>query len=347
MRILVVTNMYPTEEKPSYGIFVKTQMDAVAKRGHELKIVFINGSQSALHYLRGFKEVRKAIQEFQPDVIHAHYGLTGFIAALGAIQALKIPLVLSLCGDDVLGTPKEVKNSKHSLTLKSQVIRALSRVASYRASKIIVKSEEMARVVRGWGIQDLEVIPNGVDTEFFFPLPQETARRKLGLEMEKKYLLFPHTPYEVRKRVDLAKEITERVKKAGIDVQLLVIYHQKQEKLRDYYSAANCMLLTSEWEGSPNVLKEAMACNLPTVCFDVGDVKWLSEHTEGHYVIPRGDLDSMAQKVVEVLQKNPEANGRKKIEESLSGLQVARRIEGLLEGAVHSGSKTYFKSAKS
>lgn len=326
MRVLTVTNMYPTAARPSYGAFVRSQVDSLIEEGHSVRVLFIDGSQSKMAYLSGFKAVSDEVAWFGPDLIHAHYGLTGFIATFPRRAQ---PLVLSLCGDDVLGTP----TSDGGLTLRSRMGRLLSRLACARAGALIVKSEEMRKVVSDWGYGNVTVLPNGVDVEFFRPpnpAERNAARIRLGMAPDRIHILFPHTPYEVRKRLDLAQQVVTAL---GPEAELHVVYHQSREVLRDFYYAADVMILTSEWEGSPNVVKEAMACDLPTVSFDVGDVRWLVTGTRTHRVVSRRDVTAMAHEV-DALVRSGLREGSERIKGELAAPIVARRISGIYDSLV-------------
>jgi glycosyltransferase involved in cell wall biosynthesis len=323
MRILVVTNMFPSTGRPSYGSFVKSQVDSLTTIGHTINVLFIDGSLSKRQYLAGFGAVTRAIRQFEPDLVHAHYGLTGFVAAYPRHPQR---LVLSLCGDDVLGTPKPTGG----LTLRSQLGRGLTRLACARADAIVVKSEEMREVVVAWGYRNVTTIPNGVDVGFFKPASaaeRHEARRRLGLAPDRIHVLFPHTPYELRKRVDLAQQVAAAL---GPAAELQVVYHQTKEVLRDYYYASDIMILTSEWEGSPNVVKEAMACDLPTVSFDVGDVRWLAVGTEAHRVVPRHNISAMVREIRDLV-KSGVRDGSDRIRRDLSATAVAQRITGIYD----------------
>jgi teichuronic acid biosynthesis glycosyltransferase TuaC len=337
MRVLFATNMYPLPDRPSYGIFVKRQADALRALGHDLDEWFINGSSNAAVYLTGFPRLAREVRRFAPDLIHAHYGITGFIAAF---PRCRVPLVVSLCGDDVLGAPRRAGG----LTTKSRLIRRMTRLACARANQIIVKSQEMANVVASWGYDAPHVIPNGVDVDFFTAPETQAdvlaARSRLGLDPGRRYLLFPSHAWEFRKRVDLAEEVTARVRRSGIDAELIRVFHKPQDVAADYFRACDVMLLTSEWEGSPNVVKEAMAASLPSVCFDVGDVGWLCRETQFHRVVPPHDVDGMTREVLDVLSRpGQRGDARLHIIRRLSGPQVARRIDAVYRQALGSGSR--------
>jgi len=336
MKVLFATNMYPVPDRPSYGIFVKRQAEAVRALGHEVDEWFIDGSRNALTYLAGFSRLARETHRFKPDLIHAHYGITGFIAAF---PRSRLPLVVSLCGDDVLGAPRR----GGGITAKSRVIREMTRVACGRAAQIIVKSREMEAIVESWGLPAPHVIPNGVDLEFFAPpaSPADVlaARQRLGLDPHRKYILFPSHAWEHRKRVDLAEDVAARVRRAGVDAELLTIYHRSQETVAEYFRACDVMILTSEWEGSPNVVKEAMAATLPSVAFDVGDVAWLCGGTEFHRVVPRRDVDAMTREVLALLSRAGErGDGRDRIARLLSNERVARQIDAVYRQALEARS---------
>jgi glycosyltransferase involved in cell wall biosynthesis len=336
MRVLFATNMYPLPDRPSYGIFVKRQADAVKALGHDLDELFFDGSRNALAYLSAFRRLARETHWFKPDLIHAHHGITGFIAAY---PRSPVPLVLSLVGDDVLGAPRR----RGGITVKSRLICDMTRAACARAAHIIVKSSEMAGIVRSWGFRAPHVIPNGVDLEFFAPpaSPADVwaARQRLGLDPHRKYILFPSHSWEHRKRVDLAEAVTSGVGRAGVDVALLRVYHQPQAVVAEYFRACDVMILTSEWEGSPNVVKEAMAATLPSVAFDVGDVRWLCSGTAFHRVVPRHDVDAMTREVLDVLSRpNQRGDGRDRIGRLLSSEQVARQIDAVYRQAVEGRS---------
>lgn len=140
MNVLVVTNMYPTTEHPMLGTFVKTQVDSLKDEGLLMDVLFINGVASRWNYLKGFLELHTHLRSRRYDLIHAHYGLTGFVARLQG----NCPLVVSFSGDDVFGTPKA--GGRYSIF--SRMIARASRVLVECADAVIVKSQAMKRYFR-------------------------------------------------------------------------------------------------------------------------------------------------------------------------------------------------------
>jgi glycosyltransferase involved in cell wall biosynthesis len=139
---------------------------------------------------------------------------------------------------------------------------------------IIVKSEQMRqRLLLPSSRARAHVVPNGVDLRLFRPMPKAKALATLGLRPGPRYVLFPHTAFDHRKRIDLAQAAMDQLRARGRDTELLVVYHKPPEQMPAFYSASDVLLLTSDWEGSPNVVKEALACNLPVISVPVGDVE--------------------------------------------------------------------------
>ena len=243
LRVLAVTNMYPDEADPGYGAFVASQMAAVTHAGMQVHIEFVDGRRGSLEYVRGIGRVRRLTRTQSFDVIHAHYGTTGFVAAFQPI-----PFVVSFCGDDLLGTP----TGTGGITVRSRVQRALSRYAARRASAIICKSAEMrAALPHPDDVARAHVIPNGVDLQLFRPGDRTSARDRLGIGATEVIVLFPHTPGVPRKRRDVALMGIEELRRRGVAARLLDVHGRPHATMPDYYRAADCLLMTSEQEGSP------------------------------------------------------------------------------------------------
>lgn len=314
MKVLQITNAYPYKDNPAYGIFVKNQIDSLSREGIENEILFINGQERTTNYLRALPPLwRKALWgEF--DLIHAHYGLSGVVARL----QFSCPLVVSFWGSDLFGT---VADFRGRITRVSKVWVFLGKILSLLAEAVTVKSEEMKRVLPR---KDVYVIADGVDFNLFKPMPREEARLLLELPLGKRLILFGGNPHVFCKRFDLAQGAYRLVKERIPDVEMLVLCGKKHEIVPLYMNACDVLLLPSEHEGSPNVVKEALACNLPVVATDVGDVRENIAGMEGNHICER-EVQDIAAKLIGVLEKPYRTNGREK-SEKFEIQKTARRI---------------------
>ncbi len=257
--------MYPTEADPACGAFVTAQVEALRGLRLPVEVFQLRGDRRAANYARAIGPLRLAVRAFQADLVYAFYGLTGWVA-----MWQPAPLVLSLAGDDILGTPSRAGG----LTVKSRIGVALSQWAARRAAVVCVQSEEMRAQLWGEAVRRRAlVIPYGVDPSRFHPGDQAVARRRLGLPPGERLVIFPSTPNERRKRLDLAEATMALVRLSVPDAVLRVVTGVPHGDMPAYYRAADCCLLTSDWEGSPNVVKEALLSGLPVVSTDVGDVR--------------------------------------------------------------------------
>jgi glycosyltransferase involved in cell wall biosynthesis len=186
----------------------------------------------------------------------------------------------------------------------------------------IVKSEEMrATIPRSTAF----VIPNGVDMELFRPIDRAAARRQLGLAPNRPYVAFVGDPARPEKDFALARAALERVTERLPEAELLVVHGQPVECVVLALNAADALVLTSYFEGSPNAVKEAMACNLPVVSVDVGDVRRVIGGTPGCHVCRRA-ADDLGDRLAEVLSVRERTAGRAAIAH-LSQSAIARQVE--------------------
>jgi teichuronic acid biosynthesis glycosyltransferase TuaC len=248
--------MYPHREQPGEGAFVWHQVEALRALGHRVEVVHVRGYQSRWNYLTGALRVFGATWKTSYDVVHVHYGLTG----LSALLRWRTPMVVTLHGSDVLQG-----------TLQPFISRLVSKVA---AATIVVSPELAARCP---GV----VIPCGVDLQRFRRVDRTFARETLGLPAATTLVLFPFDPARSVKRYDVAEAAVGELSKSGMDVALLPVWKVPNDQMPLYYSAADVMLLCSDTEGSPTSIKEALACELPIVSTDVGDVRTLLSGVDG------------------------------------------------------------------
>lgn len=312
-RVLVVTNLWPTETDPGYGSFVQAQMESLRPLGVEFDTLFIDGRISRWNYLRGVGRMRSMLRRNNYDLIHAHFGLSGWVARC----QMRVPVVVSFMGDDVLGRLR----GDGSVTLYGRLLQVSSLLLARIVQASIVKSQEMKSNL---GLASAEVIPNGVDLNAFRPFDREQACKALSLDPHKKYALFPYDPALQNKRHDLVRTAVELARRKIPQIELLHALGVPRQRMPLYMNAADVLVLASHSEGSPNAVKEAMAANLPVVSVDVGDVRDLIGATEGCFIVPR-DAAAIAGKVAEVCQRSQRTRGRESIAR-LSSENVAKQV---------------------
>lgn len=300
-RVLVVTNLWPTESDPGFGSFVRAQMESLRSLGVDYDVLYVKGPESRWNYLRGVRRMRACLRQKPYDLIHAHFGLSGWVARC----QFRVPVVVSFMGDDVLGRPRR----DGSITPFGRFMQVSSYVLARTVSACIVKSAEMKSKL---GLTSAHVIPNGVDFNLFRPMSRDEARKALDLDLQKRYVLFPYDPAEQRKRYDLIQTAVAEAQAHLPEIEILHARGIPRQRMPLYMNAADLLLLASIFEGSPNAVKEAMAVNLPVVAVDVGDVRDLIGSTEGCSIVPR-DARVMAEKIVEVCRDPVRTNGREHI----------------------------------
>ena len=263
MRILFVTSVYPTEMTPGESPCIEQQRRALQRVGHDVDLLFIRTQESKLNY---FKEMPRVFWNSQVmgkyDVVHAHYGYCGVVAR----AELRCPVVVTYRGSDVL----------------SRTQRPVSLLLARLVDSNIVMTEEMKQVL---GRRDAHVIPYGVDLETFHPRPLFDARMELGLPQEVPLVLFPYDPRRKEKRFDLVEQACAMARSSLPSLRLVTIHDKPPNVVAAHMSACDAMVLASDREGAPGAVREAMACGLPIISVDVGDVAELIRHTEGCHIV--------------------------------------------------------------
>ena len=289
--------------------FYRTQVDVLEDTGVDTTTLAVPGTheygengdsanRSLVDYVKFYPPVlRRSFDSY--DLIHANYGLT----APAAIAQPNLPVVLSLWGSDLMGTYGSV-----------------SEFCANHCDAVIVMSEEMAQRL------DCEcyVIPHGIDLDQFEPLPQADARDELGWDRDVHHVLFPYPPGREVKNYPRAERVVDLVRdRFDDDVELQTVSGVPHDLMPQYFNAADVLLLTSDREGSPNTVKEAMACNLPVVSTDVGDVRDRLDGVD-HSRVATSD-ERLADAVADVLRSGERSDGREAVR-SLSTDRMGERI---------------------
>jgi teichuronic acid biosynthesis glycosyltransferase TuaC len=292
LRVLHVVGGYPTPANPHNLMFVKTQVDSLAGAGVESDVLVLQG-RSLAKYATGWAQVHRRLRGRQYDLIHGHYA---YCAAVCLGHGL--PVVTSLLGSDLVGFPRA--DGSYS-SLSRAIHGKLARFVVRRSGAGIVKSEQMKQVL---GL-DVHVVPNGVDCDRFQPLDpasRAVVRSELDLAEGTRYVLFAGNPAWPRKRFPLAQSgVAAAAGRLPFLVELVPVSGRSHEDVLRYMQACDMLLLTSSWEGSPNVVKEAMAANMAVVAVDVGDVRERLTGVAGCRVAAADDAESVADAIVDVL----------------------------------------------
>lgn len=239
---------------------IQAQALSLGQNGADVDIVPLIG-KGFWGYLKFIGELKRQIIFLKPDIIHAHYSFCGIIASLSTRK----PVICSLMGSDIIAAGY------------FQIIIKLFSLFFWQST--IVKSEEMRSRI---GIKQCKVIPNGVDISIFQSLSKEKCRLELGWNQDSKIALFVGNPDRKEKNHALAKRAVELL--GSEKYELKIANNISHDYINAFINAADVLVLPSLWEGSPNIVKEAMACNIPVVSTDVGDVKWLFGDFKGYYI---------------------------------------------------------------
>lgn len=274
LRILLVTNMFP-DVNPHYlyqGNFVKEQMESVQQVADvEYSLHVIRGFEGRGEYLRSVVGINRRVRQSPFDVIHVHYGLSGMFL-LTPFNGLAKRTVLTLHGGDIL--------EEQGKRLQVPLVRLISR----RAREVIVVNNEMRRRLPG---VRTEVVPCGVDLGYFRP-------KRGGRSGSVKRIAFGGNPARRVKGYSLYRAVLAELRAANVPVEEVVIHGLAKRQVREALRSASCLLLTSESEGSPQIVKESIACGTPVVSVDVGDVGEILRDTGGGAVVPGRDPAALA-----------------------------------------------------
>jgi teichuronic acid biosynthesis glycosyltransferase TuaC len=300
LHVLMLTSEWPTPDKPHIVPFIVRQANFLRKAGIQLDVFHFRGRKNPLNYLTAWIQVRKKIANGGYDLVHAQWGQSGILAL-----PKKVPLVVTFRGDDLEGV---IGPDGKRLPI-SPVLMNLSTFVAHTADEVILVSDSLARRINGI---PYHMIPSGLDLDQFFPSSQWEARKKLGLSADCHYILFVSSLNNPRKRYPLAKQAVDLLP-PQMNCELLVLSNVSHEMIPTYMNAADVLLLTSLHEGSPNVVKEALACNLPVVTTAVGDVKERLAGISGCVILENDSPETIARQLESVIKTRNRPDSRSKI----------------------------------
>lgn len=299
MKILVVCRWHGDHA----AAFIMEQVDALRSLGHDVQ--YVTAKKGGIGgYVELYRNLRKAIREIQPDIVHAHYGICGLIANLQR----QVPVVTTYPGSDI--------NDKR--------IRPIS-VMAMRLSKynLFMSKRQIAKVQRYAKPEKTEIVRYGILSNLFIEQDKAKARKAMGLDADKKYVLFSSKFTRLGKDPDLAKAAVAMVDNAEL---LPLTGGYTKEEMVNLMNAVDAAIVTSKSEGSPQFTKEAMACGTPIVSVDVGDVAEQVEGLDGCWIAKTRNPKELAELLEKALEFG-KTKGHQHIKEmQLDNVQVARRL---------------------
>jgi teichuronic acid biosynthesis glycosyltransferase TuaC len=310
VRVLVVTNFMPDASAPQRGRWVRDQVDEVRRRGVEVDVFeFARGRGE---YLPAARRLRSLLRRQRFDLVHAHYGLAGWVARLAGAK----PLVVTFHGTDV----------RHHL------VGHLSRRLAWRIDLVAGVSRALFLPEDGRpglpAVPGSAVLPCGPDLRRFEPLPRAEARRRLGLDPKGAYLFFPANPARPEKRHDRAAALAD-----ACEADLLTGGSIEPEQMPLWINAANAVLVTSDYEGFGMAAVEALACEVPVLSTDVGIAPYALGGIDGCLCAPF-EVDTWATLARRHLEApDPRVGGWARAE-TLSASGMAERVIDAYEAVV-------------
>ncbi|HEU4364150.1 MAG TPA: glycosyltransferase [Candidatus Krumholzibacteria bacterium] len=322
MRVLVFTNMYPTPEAPFYGPFVHDEVQALRKAGVETDLYFVNGRANKLNYFAMpfgfFSRMRKRSY----DVVHVHHSFCGLIATMQRA----VPVVWTFHEGEISGNTGDALR-EHPIR-RIAYSKRLKRLVARRVDAIIVVAQHLGGPL---GRPDAVWLPAGVDMDLFVPMDSGEARRRLGLPDGRRFVLFPSSPSRVEKRYELARRAVDLLREsspAAHDVELLTLDNIPHDRVPLFINASELMLMTSAFEASPVTIREALACNVPVLCTDVGDARVVLDGLPGCAIVAP-DPARIAQALAVALAGPRRTEGGRARMESYSLQRGVRELTGI------------------
>jgi len=289
-KILHITNNYPSDKNPIFGIFVKEQIDSLTRLGIKNDVFFINGREKGkFEYIKSIFSLRKQLKSNKYDVIHCHHSLSALVLMLSGC-AKKHKTVVSFQNDP----------SHECQTLYRFIKKSINAIILKNKSTLIDN-------------KSIFYLPNGVNTDFFKPIDRKDACIRLNIDPTKIYILFVSSNFvRKQKRYDIFTETLKILKKKYHlkNIIELNLVNTERYLVPYYFNAASLHLLTSDFEGSPNSVKEAMACNIPVVSTDVGNVSLLLKGISGSFVAESNNTELLAELAYQAITNNALYNSR-------------------------------------
>ena len=328
VRVLMVTSEWPRNGGHT-SHFVARQAHFLRAAGVEIDVFAFRGSKNPLRYAAAWLGLQGRLVRRPYDLLHAQFGQSALLAL-----PKRVPLVITFRGDDLLG----IVGRDGSYTRAGRLLQRLSRLAARRADAVILVSAHMSQYLDGGGPP--HIVPSGLDLELFRRIPRDEARRRLQLQLGQPLVLFVGDPADARKRYALARQAVDLVSRT-LPAELVLAWGIPHCDMPIYLSACDVLVFTSLHEGSPNAVKEALACDLPVVSVRVGDVPERLRDIPGCAVCADDRAETIAAALEVVLRRGERIAGREAVRD-LDERRLTERVLGIyrsvLNGGRHSGT---------
>lgn len=318
MKILHITNAYPTDAYPVYGIFIKEQIDSLNCYDICNTVFFINGREKGLReYFFSILRLRVYFKNNSFNIVHCHHVLSALIYLFATIFRRN-----------------EEKRVVSFLNNPVNEFKLFGKLLSYFLYKIVEKHFTIIILKdKTFNSENRKIVhlPNGVNTDIFYPMEKVDAKMKLSLNVNKIYILFVSSNYiRAQKRYDIFKQVINILRdRYHLNIEEIILTNTKRELVPVYYNAADLHLLTSDFEGSPNSVKECLACNTPVVSTDVGNVKEMIDGLNSCKVARTNNPDELAKLAYEALNSEKEDLRNVIFQKELDMTSVAQKLINL------------------
>ncbi len=316
LRVLMVTSDWLWNSWGGPAVFIARQVDFLRREGVDVDLFPFRGARHPGNYLAAWREVRRRVRRGRYDLVHAQFGQSGLTAL-----PKQLPLVVTYRGDDLEGIIGE--NGRYIPA--GWLLRFISSYVARRADAAIVVSEHMKRYLPR--SVPTHVVPSGIDLDLFHPEPRDAVRLRLGLPLDQKLVLFVGNPGLARKRHGLAQQAVDIVNRS-MPTKLMIGWELPHDRIAALMNACDALLCTSMQEGSPNAVKEALACNLPVVSVPVGDVALRLRGVAGCELCPDDRVDTIALALERVLRQGQRIDGRSAVA-NLDERLLTQRLIGI------------------
>jgi len=331
LSVLMLTSEWPRESVHT-SHFVMRQVRFLEAAGLRVEVLPFRGAKNPFKYLAAWLRTRRRLAKGDFDLVHAQFGQSALVAF-----PKRLPLVVTFRGDDLLGV---IGDDGHR-TAAGGILQRLCRLVARGADAIIVVSAHMTSKLPRRA--PVHVIPSGLDLDLFRPLPQAPARARLGLPADERLILFVGNPAEARKRWNLADRAV-RLLDPWYRARLVVAWQVPHAQVPEYMAACDALVFTSVQEGSPNAVKEALACNLPVVSVPVGDVAERLDGVAGCELCADERPETIAAALARVLDRGERIDGRNAVRE-LDERLLTQQVIGIYHAAVSGGGAATWQPA--